>query len=450
MLRALAPPKDAPALEDREHIDRLYRRLRLATIVGLTLTYGFYYTCRLGLAVVKKPLIDAGIYRPEELGWIGAAFFWTYGTGKLVNGFLADRVNLRAFIPLGLAVSAAVNLGFGLSSAVVIAVTLWGINGWFQGFGCPSCVVSITRWFSPRERGTMYGIWSTAHSLGEGMTFGLTGALVAATAWQAAFLGPAVVCFGVAAAAYLVLRDRPAAVGLPSPARWRGELVVDEPAPAQEASTGRAQLEVLRMPAIWIIGLSSALMYVTRYAVNSWGILYLQEVHHLGLTEAGFFLGVNTIAGIGGCAAYGWISDRLFNARRPPLTLVFGLMEIAGLSLILYGPPGNRTLLVAGLVLYGFTLSGLLAVLGGMFAVDLVPPRAVGAAMGLVGVFSYIGAGIQEVISGSLVGAGTRVIHLPLYEVRLYDFHQVRLFWIGASVASAILAATLWRVRRRS
>lgn len=449
MLRALSPPPDAPALEDRERIDVLYRRLRLATIVGLTLTYGFYYTCRLGLAVVKKPLIDGGLYRPEELGWIGAAFFWTYGTGKLVNGFLADRVNLRAFIPLGLAVSAAVNLGFGLSSVVIIAVTLWGINGWFQGFGCPSCVVSITRWFSPKERGTMYGIWSTAHSLGEGMTFGLTGALVAATAWQAAFLGPAVVCFGVAAAAYLVLRDRPAAVGLPSPARWRGELEV-EPETSEESSTGRAQLAVLRMPAIWIIGLSSALMYVTRYAVNSWGILYLQEVHHLGLAEAGFYLGINTIAGIGGCAAYGWISDRLFNARRPPLTLIFGVMEIAGLGLILYGPAGNRPLLVAGLVLYGFTLSGLLAVLGGMFAVDLVPPRAVGAAMGLVGVFSYLGAGVQELISGSLVGAGTRVIELPLAEIRVYDFHWVRLFWIGASVASAILAATLWRVRRRS
>lgn len=445
MLRFLAPPPDAPRIADPDRVERLYRRYRATAIVGLTLTYGLYYTCRLGLSVVKKPLIDAQVFTAEELGLIGAGFFWAYGAGKLINGFLADRVNIRAFIPCGLAVSAVVNLAFGVNQLVIAAVVLWAVNGWFQGFGAPASVVGITRWFAPSERGTMYGVWSTAHSLGEGITFGATSALVAATAWQAAFAGPGMLCLVVAAVAYIALRDRPAAVGLPPIAEYK-----DEPAPETEATTGAEQLAVLKNPAIWIIGLASATMYVSRYAVNNWGVLYLQEAHGLGLAEAGGLLGLNTIAGIGGCAAYGWISDRFFAARRPPLTLIFGLLEIAGLLLIFYGPTGNRPVLIAGLLLYGFTLSGLLAVLGGLFAVDLVGRRAVGAAMGVVGVFSYLGAGAQELISGFLVGRDSMAFDFVVIgEIRAYDFSIPVLFWIGASVVSLILAATLWNVRSR-
>ena len=100
---------------------------------------------------------------------------------------------------------------------------------------------------------------------------------------------------------------------------------------------------------------------------------------------------------------------------------------------------------MTALILYGFTLSGLLAILGGMFAMDLVAKNAVGAAMGIIGAFSYLGAGLQEVISGKLIGDGTTVVD----GVRTYDFSTVALFWIGASVVSAVLAASLWKVRAR-
>lgn len=38
------------------------------------------------------------------------------------------------------------------------------------------------------------------------------------------------------------------------------------------------------MPAIWILALSSAFMYISRYAVNSWGVFYLeaQRVFYVG------------------------------------------------------------------------------------------------------------------------------------------------------------------------
>src|SRR3546814_17393249 len=83
---------------------------------------------------------------------------------------------------------------------------------------------------------------------------------------------------------------------------------------------------------------ASATTYVTRYAINSWGILYLQEARGFSLPAAGTLLMTSTLAGIAGAIAFGFVSDKLFNARRPPVNLLFGLMELAGLGLLFFGP----------------------------------------------------------------------------------------------------------------
>ena len=141
-------------------------------------------------------------------------------------------------------------------------------------------------------------------------------------------------------------------------------------------------------------------MSVPRSAIHSWGNVYLQEIRGFDLFDANAFIFLNTAAGILGCVAYGYMSDKWFDARRPPANLIFGLMELIPLLVIFYGPTNNTVLAVA-LVVYGFGLSGLLASLGGLFAIDIAPKKVAGAAMGFIGIFSYFGAGMQDFISFS-------------------------------------------------
>jgi OPA family sugar phosphate sensor protein UhpC-like MFS transporter len=454
LLRALGPAPDVPALTDKAEVDRTFKDMRLRTIVALTFGYGMAYTCRLGMSVVKKPLIDGGIYSATELGWIGAAWKISYGFGKLFNGFLVDHASVRKLIPIGLGASAIVNLAMGSNTLIFVAVALWALNGWFQGFLAPGSVACLTQWFSGKERGTYYGIWSAAHSLGEGVTFFGTAILVGMTSWRVAFWLPGFLVLFVAVAMYFALRERPGTVGLPTVQDWqrsRGERVDesddDESTDARRKAAQSQlsiQLALLKNPAIWICGIASACMYVTRYAVNEWGMLYFQEEHQLGRALSGTLLTLNTIGGIAGSFAYGWISDRFFGARRPPVTLMFGILEVVSLFLIFFAPNGNAFVIGAGMVLYGFTLSGILAVLGGLFAVDM-EPRAAGFAMGVVGCFSYIGAAGQDIVSGILIERGTTVVD----GVRHYDFTAPVFLWIGASILSMLLAASLWRVQTR-
>jgi len=411
-------------------------------MIAITLGYGVIYTCRLALGVVKKPLIDAGIFGPAELGLIGSALFYTYAIGKLTNGFLADHANMKRFLAAGFALSALCNIGMGFSTAVTFSVVLWGLNGWFQSLGAPGGVVAMTAWFSNRERGRMYGIWSTAHSIGEGLTFLVVGTIVAFLGWHWGFLIPALFGLGTAAMAYVLVQDRPRTLGLPTVAEWRNDHYT---APAvQSKSVFATQLSILKIPAIWVLALSSATLYVTRYAINSWGVLYLQEARGYSLPMAGTLLMISTIAGMAGAVAYGFISDTVFKARRPPANLLFAILELGGLLLIFFGP-ANTTVLIAGLLLFGMGLTGLVTSLGGLFAVDICPKRVAGAAMGLIGIFSYIGAAVQENVSGQLIERGMTLID----GVRTYDFDAVIWFWIGSSIVSMLLAASIWRVRLR-
>ena len=91
-------------------IDSLYRKHRIRVMLAITFGYGFIYTCRLGLSIVKKPLIDNGIFSVEELGMIGAALFYGYASGKLINGFLADHIQPRIFFTLSILIAAIMNL----------------------------------------------------------------------------------------------------------------------------------------------------------------------------------------------------------------------------------------------------------------------------------------------------------------------------------------------------
>src|SRR5690606_35568213 len=178
---------------------------------------------------------------------------------------------------------------------------------------------------------------------------------------------PGVLCFGAAVALYFSLRDRPQTEGLPSVRAWQRYLDVRRAATDAGATKAEAlaaakndddpevtagpsddepkkltsQVRILLLPAVWICGLASACMYVTRYAVNSWGVLYLQEEHGFSLEKAGLLLAINTVMGIFGSFAYGFISDRFFGARRPPVTLIFGALETLSLFLIFFGPTGN-------------------------------------------------------------------------------------------------------------
>ena len=449
-----------------EQQDKVYKSLRFQTFVAGTIGYSLYYVCRTGLNVVKGPIIQDGFLTATQLGALSSCLLYAYAAGKFVNGVLADRSNIKRFMAAGLSVSAFTNLVFGLtglwstgvgtasSLLVLLLCGLWTLNGWAQSMGTAPAVIGLSRWYPLSIRGTYYGFFSSSHNIGEGLSFVFCGALVGLMGWQWGFMGSALAGLLGVIIISLFMHDNPESKGLKQVELLTGEKTqeeIDAEAAAKAAAKASADAEakeiqksVFKNPGVWFLALASGFMYVARYAVNGWGTLVL-EGKGFSTTEATSIISINAWCGIFGTVLSGFLSDKLFKGDRQLPALVAGILHVISLLIFLYG--GDSVAInVLAMVLRGLAIGVLICFLGGLMAVDIVPRKASGSALGIVGLVSYIFASTQDIVSGILIDKGTTVVD----GVKHIDFTQVGYLWIGAAVISFILPLFNWKKRQKA
>ncbi|MBR5384403.1 MAG: MFS transporter [Bacteroidales bacterium] len=444
----------APSVEkvpaDRQ--DKVYKRLRFQTFISGTLAYALFYVCRLSLGVMKQPMIDEGLLTATQLGIIGACLYWAYSVAKLINGFLVDHSNIKRFMATGLIISVMMNLGMGILGAsaaktgisnsvlFVAFAVMWAINGCSQSLGAPCAIVGLTRWYPRNQRGTYYGFFSASHNFGEGLSFIFVGALVAAFGWKWGFFGAAAAGVLGVMLILMFLHDTTESKGLPSIEVLSGEAEGD--AKESRDDVKKMQKAVIRNAGVWILAISSAFMYMSRYAINEWGIIFLQKVKDYDLGEAATVIGINPIFGIIGTVFSGWLSDAVFKGDRKYPAFVAGILEALALALFLFGGP-SKWVNVTAMVLFGIAIGVLISFLGGLMAIDIVPRKATGAALGIVGMASYAAAGLQNVVTGLLLdGMSVKDASGAITE---YNFTYVAWFWFASAVIAFVLPVLNWR-----
>ncbi|ENM3953276.1 MFS transporter [Vibrio cholerae] len=441
MLNFFKTRPDLPLLSSsKAEMLKRYKSYQWQVFIGLIFGYAMFYVVRMALGVVKKPMLDAGIVTLEELGIMGSAFFFTYAFGKFLNGFLSDYANIGRFMSFSLLLSGVASIFMGMNTVAFFFVLLWGLNGWFQSVGsAPSCV-SIYQWFSPKQRGSRYSIWGGSRNIGEGITWILTASLVSYFGWRAGFIGAGIAGVVASLIMFKLLKDRPQTYGMPDPST-----AFEEGTEIKKANdpkeTRRAQMFILKQPVVWLIALACAAMYISRYAMSSWAVLFLQEQKGYSLIDAGFAMSMYPTAGLAGAILSGILSDKVFKGNRNIPNLLYGLTNIAGMCLMFFGPD-NRVVDAVALSMIGFSIGGLVVFLAGLIACDLMPKNAVGAVKGLIGLCSYIAASAQELISASLITV------TEVEGVKHYDFGHAQYFWLAAGVVSVLLALTVWNAKK--
>lgn len=430
----------AVSIKHWDEIDTLkYKKLRWSVFLSITIGYSLFYVCRLSLSVVKKSIITEGLLNESQLGIIGSALFFTYAVGRFTNGFLADRSNIRRFMSTGLLCSAVINLILGFNPPFIFFAVLWGLNGWFQSMGAAPSIVGLSRWFGDKERGTYYGIWSTSHSSGNALTYLVTSFVIGIFGWRWGFTGASVIGLIGFFIIALFLRDNPESEGLPPVHIFKEDYREKQ---AEEISISKHQLNVLKNPYVWVLALASAFMYISRYAIESWGIFYLETAKGYTNIQASSILSIYAAMGIISTILCGFVSDKYFDGNRNVPALFFGILNVIGIGMFLFSP-GGGWLDSLSIALFGFATGALITYLGGLMAIDIVSKKAAGAAVGVVGIASYLGAGIQDVVSGGLIQKYLVVVN----GVKVYNYTYAKLFWVGSALVSVILTSLVWRAR---
>ena len=446
-----------------ELIQSKYHSLRSRTFWGATIAYSLYYVCRLSLGVVKQPLIDEGILTPAQLGLIGSALLFVYAAGKFLNGFIADYCNIRRFMATGLLLSAVVNLLMGVlglfeNNAGWFNILLfgmfavcWGINGWVQSMGSPPGIINLSRWFPLSKRGTYYGIFSASPYVGEFISFILVGMIVGAFGWQYGFIFSSACGFLGVAVILIFVHDTPESEGLPSIQALTGETPVKE----DTMPTSELQKMVLSHPGIWIIAASSAFVYIVKYAIAGWGVLFLQKEKEFSLENATQIIAFSAAFGVLGTVLAGWLSDTVFKGDRIKPAILSGLLVVLSLAAFLL-TGGGYVANILYISLFSLTIGVLYCIIAGLMAVDIVPRKATGAALGIVGISSYVAAGIQDIVSGHLI---EKYACLPeqtegltetqILSATVYDFLPASIFWIVCAVVAFVLPVLFWNRMKR-
>ena len=429
-----------------ENVARTYKSLRNSTFWGVTVAYSLYYVCRMSINVVKQPLIDEGILSAGQLGLIGSSLLFVYAVGKFLNGFIADYCNIRRFMATGLFISAVVNLLMGVFGlfgnmlpTMLIFISfaiLWGINGWMQSMGSAPGVISLSRWFPQSKRGSYYSLFSTSPYIGEFISYNLLALVVGWLGWQAGFIAAASAGLAGAAVILLFVSDTPESKGLPSVQELSGETLTKE----DKMPTRELQKMILKHPGIWVIAISSAFIYITKYAVAGWGVLFLQKARGFDLAQASQVIAFSAVFGILGTVLAGWMSDRMFKGDRARPAVLSGIISTSSLILFLF-VGGGFVLNIFYVSLFSLSTGILYCIVAGLMAVDIVPRKATGAALGVVGISSYVAAGFQDIVSGYLIQGFT----VESVTGDIYDFGPVSWFWIIASVVSFVLPVLNWK-----
>lgn len=443
----------------KDEVKETYKRLRNRTFWGVTAAYSLFYLCRLSMGVVKKPLIDDGLFSASELGVIASAFYFVYAIGKFLNGFIADYCNVRRFMATGLIVSSAINLlmgVIGLANEYVgmpgwlmyaVFVLLWGFNGWVLSMGSPSGIVSLSRWFPQSRRGTFYSIFCSTPYIGEALSMAVTGSVVAAWGWEYGFIVSAIGGFLGVGVILASVSDTPQSKGLPSIQEISGE----EVRPVDKMPTKEIQKMVLRSPAIWVIAISCALINLTKYGLMEWGVLYLQGGRGYSLETASWIIGFSAVFAILGTVGAGWLSDVVFKGNRVRPALLSGLVALAALALFLFAD-GDKVTLAIYVSVFSLAIGVLYCVVSGLMAIDIVPRKATGAALGVVGISSYMTIGLQNIASGFLIDryseTVTKVVDGVEQSVTTYDFVPVAIFWLSAVLISFAVPILIWKKLR--
>jgi len=447
------PPAIEP-IEDKEKVDKLYASWRMKIFFSMFFGYIIFYICRKNISVTLPAMQDALGFSKTELGLLGSSLYMTYAAGKFINGIIADNTNVKKILPTALFISAIANILFVLAAHFIapgkvsffglppislllwILAFFWGVNGWFQSMGFPPIAKNLSYWFSNKERGFKWSLWSSSHELGTGLSFILSGFLIAHFGWEAVFYVPAIFAMMYCIVFYKTLQDKPQSIGLPDIEKYKDPDYV-EPVKQKAEEDNLTYREIfnkyiIKNPTIWLLAIAYVFVYVVRYGTLDWFVMYLHEAKGCGIALATAKTSFLPFVGVLGTIGAGFVSDKFFKGKRAPVNVI--CLSLLALCIYLFMINKVSFMDYVYISAIGVFTCAPQVLIGGLSAVESSSKKVASAVTGFCGMFGYIGA--------ILSGAGTGFI------VDKFSWNGAITFWIISAVLALAICLVLLKMEK--
>ncbi len=365
-------------------------------VAGAFLVLGINYGARYCFGIFLKPM-------SEECGWsrsvmsISASInMFVYSVGAVFVGKLIDRIAPRWIITTGAMVLA---MSLILTAFVETPLQFYLVYGLLCGAGASGMSVvvgnsSVGKWFH-RKRGMAIGITTMGISFGTIALTPVAGYVVKVYSWQVGFIFLGVITFlvGVSLSQLLLHRTNPEACGLLPDGDTKEHPGYKDISSRPDEDT-ISHRELIKDPRFMIIAVSFSLAVMALMSVFVHQVAYAMD-HGIDKIAAASSLGAVSMAGFAGQFFYGWMSDRIKDAKYSA-SLGFIFMA-AGMCILMKADSIDKLFLYA--VVFGFGY-GCLAPMSPILLADRFGRRMLGSVYGLVTFFIGLGGSIGPILGG--------------------------------------------------
>jgi OPA family sugar phosphate sensor protein UhpC-like MFS transporter len=398
--------EDSPATRPQQAArDPTYERWRWQVFGVTWLAYAGFYLTRKSFSVAKTELENPAVMGLTEgqMAWADGGNQLAYSIGQLAWGALGDRHGPRRIVLAGMLASIITAVLMGAASTAVAMIVLFTVQGICQAAGWAPLVKNVGAFFSRGERGRVMGVWCTNYAVGGLIATAIAGIAAQSFGWRFAFWVPAAGLILVWILFLLLQRNRPEDLGLPPVEEYRhetGDVVIPGDTPADEPEGSWAVLaDVLKNRIVWLLALAYFLLKPTRYLILYWAPLYVKRRLGTEVAESGVLGSLFELGGPAGVLLGGYVSDRLFGARRMPVT-VLGLAAAAAAVFALPFLPASKIGVGFGFFFIGFFLYPPDSLISGTAAIDFGTRRGAGTAAGFINCCGSLGAILGSTLPG--------------------------------------------------
>ncbi len=389
----------------------------------LALAYCFVYFHRMSLSVVADDLARDFQATASAIGFLGSIYFYCYAAMQIPAGLLSDSVGPRRTVTFSLLLAMVGSMLFALAPSIRVAMiarimVALGVSMVF----IPTMKI-LAQWFRSREFAFMSGMMQAAGGVGIlGATYFL-GWLATLAGWRASF---AIIAGGtllLVAAAWWIVRDRPADKGWPSIAEVDQRVNVAQPPPAgedairgptaangggiaaQEISLWRGVRTVVTQKYFWPV----AIWFFFDCGIffgfgNLWSGPYLSHTYSMSKVQMAGVLGMIAWGMVLGGPVLGLVSQRILRSRKKTFILCMCALVILLLALTLFPTGLSRTALAVWFFLFS-VFSSAIVVMGFTTTKELFPVEIAGTCVGMVNFFPFFGGGVFQWLLGRILDA---------------------------------------------
>ncbi|MBE5868862.1 MAG: MFS transporter [Lachnospiraceae bacterium] len=340
------------------------------------LAYTSIYIGRLNFSMASPGLKESFVLTQEQVGMIGSVFFVVYALGRVVNGYIGDRVSPWIMMSLGLLIAGASNLLIGFLPPFIGILLLWGSNAYAQSMLWSSLTRTVSEIYEYEKAKKMMSYMISSVAAGNILAILVCTGIIGSLGLSFAFIVPGAILLVFCLAVLLTV------------SRVKCKPVQSNHLPMKE---------LVKDKRIHSVALPTLFHGMIKDNISLWMTLFFMAQYNIDLEASAYFILLIPVVGLAGRMAYPFIC-RFYKEREYKIASHGFLVCIVAALLLLIKVPPIVAMIALSLIYAAVSIIN--GVFLSAFPLQFAATGNQASVSGIMDFFNYFGAAVGSLVFG--------------------------------------------------